>query len=78
MEPRQGPKEIVTGNLGAVSSSHPMVSKIMIDVLKNGGNAVDAAVAASLAGLVYEPHMTTISGTVSFLYWVRAGIALAY
>lgn len=69
MEPRQGPKDIQTGGKGAVSSSHPMVSRIMIDVLKNGGNAVDAAVAASLAGPVYEPHMTTISGTVSFLYW---------
>ena len=69
MEPRQGPKEVVKGNHGAVSSSHPIVSKIMIEVLKNGGNAVDAAVAASLAGPVYEPHMTTISGTVSFLYW---------
>ena len=40
-----------------------------MDVLRDGGNAVDAAVAASLAGPVYEPHMTTISGTVSFLYW---------
>jgi gamma-glutamyltranspeptidase/glutathione hydrolase len=52
-----------------VSSSHPSVSQIMINILKQGGNAVDAAVAGSLAGPVYEPHMTTISGTVSFLYW---------
>jgi len=69
MEPRQGPKKVVSGKNGVVSSSHPCVSEIMIDVLKNGGNAVDAAVAGSLAGPVYEPHMTTISGTVSFLYW---------
>ncbi|MCW4051347.1 MAG: gamma-glutamyltransferase [Candidatus Bathyarchaeota archaeon] len=69
MEPRQGPKEVVSGRNGAVSSSHPAVSKIMLDVLKKGGNAVDAAVAGSLAGPVYEPHMTTHSGTVSFLYW---------
>jgi gamma-glutamyltranspeptidase/glutathione hydrolase len=69
MESRQGRKEIVKGKKCAVSSSHPIVSKIMIDVLRDGGNAVDAAVAASLAGPVYEPHMTTISGTVSFLYW---------
>jgi gamma-glutamyltranspeptidase / glutathione hydrolase len=69
MEPKQGPKLIASGKNGAVSSSHPMVSEIMINVLKDGGNAVDAAVAGSLAGPVYEPHMTTISGTVSFLYW---------
>ena len=52
-----------------MSSSHPEVSRIMVDVMKAGGNAVDAAVAGSLAGPVYEPHMTTHSGTVSFLYW---------
>ena len=69
MEPRQGPKKVVDGKHGVVSSSHPAISEIMIDVLRKGGNAVDAAVAASLAGPVYEPHMTTISGTVSFLYW---------
>ncbi len=69
MEPRQGPKEVVSGSNGVVSSSHPMISRIMLDVLKRGGNAVDAAVAGSLTGPVYEPHMTTISGTVSFLYW---------
>jgi len=69
MDSKQGPKEVVYGKNGVVSSSHPYVSKIMIDVLKSGGNAVDAAVAGSLAGPVYEPHMTTISGTVSFLYW---------
>jgi gamma-glutamyltranspeptidase/glutathione hydrolase len=65
----QGPKEVVSGSNYVVSSSHPEVSKIMIKVLEDGGNAVDAAVAGSLAGPVYEPHMTTHSGTVSFLYW---------
>jgi len=69
MDSKQGPKEVVYGKNGVVSSSHPSISKIMIEVLKSGGNAVDAAVAGSLAGPVYEPHMTTISGTVSFLYW---------
>jgi gamma-glutamyltranspeptidase/glutathione hydrolase len=69
MAPRQGPKEVVAGKHGMVSSSHPAVSGIMVDVLREGGNAVDAAVAGSLAGPVYEPHMTTVSGTVSFLYW---------
>jgi gamma-glutamyltranspeptidase/glutathione hydrolase len=69
MTPNQGPKQVVTGRHGMVSSSHPSVSRIMVDVLRKGGNAVDAAVAGSLAGPVYEPHMTTISGTVSFLYW---------
>jgi len=69
LEPRQGPKEVVHSRDGMVSSSHPRVSEIMVKVLKRGGNAVDAAIAGSLAGPVYEPHMTTHSGTISFLYF---------
>jgi gamma-glutamyltranspeptidase/glutathione hydrolase len=67
--PNQGPKVLSNAKNGMVSTSHPEVTKLMVDVLKNGGNAVDAAIAGSLAGPVYEPHMTTHSGTVSFLYW---------
>ncbi len=69
LEPNQGRKEVVSSKNGMVSSSHPQISKIMVDVLKQGGNAVDAAIAGSLAGPVYEPHMTTHSGTISFLYY---------
>ena len=43
IEPRQGPKDVVSGRHGMVSSSHPEVSRIMVDVMKAGGNAVDAA-----------------------------------
>jgi len=43
MEPRQGPKDVVLRRHGVVSSSHPEVSRIMVDVMKAGGNAVDAA-----------------------------------
>jgi len=66
---RQGPKKVARSKNGMVSTSHPAVTKLMIDILKDEGNAVDAAIAGSLAGPVYEPHMTTHSGTVSFLYW---------
>jgi gamma-glutamyltranspeptidase len=38
LELRQGPKEIATSRNGMVSSSHPNVSKIMVDILKKGGN----------------------------------------
>jgi len=67
--PNQGPKQVSKAKNGMVSTSHPQITKMMVDVLKDGGNAVDAAIVGSLAGPVYEPHMTTNSGTVSFLYW---------
>ncbi|UCD44986.1 MAG: gamma-glutamyltransferase [Candidatus Bathyarchaeota archaeon] len=67
--PRQGAKPVVHGRRAMVSSSHPAVTEVMVDVLRDGGNAVDAAVAGSLVQPVYEPHMTNHAGTVAFLYW---------
>jgi len=69
--PRQGPKPVAHGK-AIVSSSHPAVTKAMIDVMDAGGNAVDAAVAGSLLQPVYEPHMTNHAGTVAALIWSSA------
>jgi len=52
-----------------VSSSHPAVTKVMLDVLRDGGNAIDAAVAGSLVQPVHEVHQTNHAGTVVTLYW---------
>jgi len=58
-----------------VSSSHPAVSNVMVEVLRKGGNAIDAAVAGSLVQPVYEPHMTNHAGTVAALIWdAEAGL----
>ena len=70
--PRQGPKPVAHGSKAIVSSSHPAVTKAMIDVMDAGGNAIDAAVAGSLLQPVYEPHMTNHAGTVAALIWSSA------
>ena len=44
----------------------------MLQTLRAGGNAVDAAIAGCLIQAVVEPHMTNHAGSIQFLYWEAA------
>jgi len=54
-------KEVIADN-GVVSSAHRLASQAGVEMLMNGGNAVDAGAATSFAIGVVEPFMNSIGG----------------
>ena len=68
-QPGQGPKPVVTAAQAMVSSSHPEVNRAMLDVLKKGGNAVDAMITALILQPILEPQMSTLAGGMGALIY---------
>lgn len=59
----------VTAKNGMVVAAHPEAAEAGIAVLKAGGNAIDAAVATSLAVGVAEPYGSGLGGKLMLLYF---------
>lgn len=60
--------EPVTAPHGMVVAGHPEAAQAGVEILKAGGNAIDAAVAVSLALGVAEPYGSGLGGKLMLLY----------
>ncbi|MFQ5848336.1 MAG: gamma-glutamyltransferase [Candidatus Methylomirabilales bacterium] len=68
--PQESHRPLVFGRTGMIASGHPLASWIGATVLREGGNAIDAMVAAGAAMGVLRPHMSGLGGDALTLIYL--------
>lgn len=66
-----------SGKLGAVASVHPLATQAAVNCFQRGGNAIDAAIAASIMLSVVDSHNSGIGGGGLALIRLASGKTIA-
>jgi gamma-glutamyltranspeptidase/glutathione hydrolase len=60
---------------GVIATPHYLASQVGAQILRDGGNAIDAAIAADAMLCVIYPHMTSLGGDLMALVWASGANA---